>query len=126
MSETCRLIPDVLEDNHGYHIECYKRFTANMDRLVDPSDEQPPGPSRPKRNSTDKLIFNPDCIFCNLMTPKKIKKHKSWTTEGLCMFKREGWHTICDIAENANDDKLLCSIRGVDLFPVEAKFHHSC
>ena len=97
-----------------------------MDRLVDPSDEQPPGPSRPKRNSTDKLIFNPDCIFCNLMTPKKIKKHKSWTTEGLCMFKREGWHTICDIAENANDDKLLCSIRGVDLFPVEAKFHHSC
>ena len=31
MNASCNLIPDVLEERHGYHLVCYWRFTANLD-----------------------------------------------------------------------------------------------
>ena len=36
MTDTCELIPDILAEQHGFHWECYKRFTMNLDRLKQP------------------------------------------------------------------------------------------
>ena len=33
MQEQCFLIPDDFNESHGYHWNCYKRFTGNLNRL---------------------------------------------------------------------------------------------
>ena len=126
MEAACAKIPDVLENHHGYHTVCYQRFTANLNRLK-PADEVPEATtSRPRRSSADKIIFNPDCIFCKSEKKKKIKKKGNWTTEGLCIFEKEGWKSVLETAERRSDEALLRRIRGHDLFAVEAKYHRSC
>ena len=94
MEAACTKILDVLENHHGYHMVCYQRFTANLNRLK-PADEVPEGTtSRPRRSSSDKIFFNPDCIFCKSEKRKKIKKKGNWTTEGLHIFEKEGWKSV--------------------------------
>ena len=128
MKDICGMIPETLEHFHGYHFECYKRFTGNLNRLVDQAvtGEEPTQTSRPKRNLSDKAIFSPDCIFCNQISPKKVKKQNAWTTEKLCFFEIDGWYSVCDLAEKEKDEELLRRIRGVDLYAAKAKFHRSC
>ena len=46
MNASCDLIPDVLEEHHGYHLVCYRRFTANLDRLKTPPDASEAGSSK--------------------------------------------------------------------------------
>ena len=36
MESVCVGLPDVLEPRHGYHCDCYQRFTANLKRLHNP------------------------------------------------------------------------------------------
>ena len=33
LTSTCDLMPDSLTEGHGYHRECYQRFTMNFNRL---------------------------------------------------------------------------------------------
>ena len=37
MKDTCDLVPEFLAEHHGFHWECYKRFTMNLDRRTEPS-----------------------------------------------------------------------------------------
>ena len=132
MAASCDLIPDVLSDNHGFHWECYKRFTMNLDRLLpkatrsqQTSDEA--GGSRMRRKgSSDNIIFHPDCIFCNSEGRKKVKIQGTWTTQGMSQFECEGWKSVIEMAETKQDEKLLTRVRGFDLFACEAKFHKNC
>ena len=82
MTDICQGIPDEIMENQGYHRGCYQRFTLNLQRLTAgiPSDDvEAPGPStsqeRVKRKkSLDKIIFAPDCIFCNNEGRIHVKK----------------------------------------------------
>lgn len=126
MEKTCSLIPDILQDHHGYHRPCYQRFTSHLDRLKEYSCGSEASTSRPTRSQGDQVLFKPDCIFCNSEKRKKVKVKGSWTTEGMSVFDRDGWQTILQTAEGKKDEKMLRRIRGHDLFACEAKYHQSC
>jgi len=128
MTSTCDLIPDSLTECHGYHRECYQRFTMNLSRLSTPSDPSTPSCSKLSRrdSSGDKVLFSSDCIFCNSKGRRKVKIKGTHTTEGLSQFECDGWRTVLEVAENKCDEKLLTRIRGHDLFATEAKYHKSC
>ena len=34
MKDICSFIPDILAEQHGFHWDCYKRFTMNLARLT--------------------------------------------------------------------------------------------
>lgn len=126
LAHICSQVPITLLPEHGYHRECYQRFTSKLDRLVDNESLNTPGPSTGrvcKRSSTDKYIFHPDCIFCHSEGRKKIKKGQSWTTEGLANFEYGGGGTVLKAAEVKQDHDLLRRIKGYDLFACEAQFH---
>ena len=65
------IFDDIEEGTHGYHRTCYQRFTSNMKRLKRraSTSDKTPTLKRSKRNSssssTGKVIFKPDCLFCN-------------------------------------------------------------
>jgi hypothetical protein len=47
--------------------------------------------SRRRRSlDPDKIIFKPDCIFCEKEGKKKVKVKGSWTTEGTVRFEYDG------------------------------------
>lgn len=80
MSYVCLQIPDTVEENHGYHRQCYKRFTSNLERLSSSStsssltetDVCRPRPPRCPSDGSEKFIFNPDCIFCHKTGKKRL------------------------------------------------------
>ena len=76
MDAACRLIPQVIEAHHGYHIACYKCFTGNLNRLnvVETVQEPSTSSTRSKRNPSKKKLFDPDCIFYNSTHLKRVKK----------------------------------------------------
>ena len=122
-------IESLSEDTHGYHRECYQRFTSNLNRLTSASTAEPEKVlkrSERKSGETENIIFKPDCIFCNKEGKVSIKKGRCKTTEGLSFFDRNGGPKILDHAEQIKDTKLLTRIRGYNLFSCEAKYHRSC
>lgn len=127
MTVTCECIPDTITEGDGYHRECYQRFTMNLKRLEQKPELLAASSRQSQRASTgDKVLFTPDCIFCNSITRKKVKKKGIWTTEGLKEFECDGWRTVLNVAEQKFDENLLRRIRGKDLFATEAKYHKSC
>ena len=65
MEDVCAQISDQVTEGIGYHLQCYKSFTRNSERLP-----QPPAPesvSRPGRRSSDEIVFTKDCILCNVL-----------------------------------------------------------
>ena len=76
----CLQVPAVLETNHGYHRD--SRYTNHLDRITavtTTSASIQPTPSTSRRKSTDKTVFNPDCIFCNVVEPIS----QCWREEGI-------------------------------------------
>jgi hypothetical protein len=72
--------------------------------------------SRRRRSlDPDKIIFRPDCIYCEKEGRKKIKVKGSWKTERTVRFEYDGGVTVQRIAQEKHDEHLLTRIRGVDL-----------
>lgn len=46
-----------------------------------------------------KVIFKPDCLFCNTEWRKKIREKYVWTTEVSTVFECQGWNTVRETAE---------------------------
>ena len=128
MQESCNLIPTAYDDSHGFHWECYKRFTMNLDRLQQPTnDVGVENPRRSLRNaSNDSKLFNPDCIFCNSEARKKVKVKGTWTTQCMSEFEYDGWKSVIEMAGKKHDEKLLSRIQGRKFFESKAKFHKNC
>ena len=129
----CSQIPLSLSPEHGYHRDCYQRFTGKLDRLIDVNDGSTSDAyvradtlRGSKRLSSDKFIFNPNCIFCRSEGRKKIRKATTWTSEALVKFEFGGGSTVLKAEENKQDHDLLRRIKGFDLFASEAQFHPSC
>ena len=61
--------PDTVEPNHGYHRQCYKCFTSNLERILSSStfsttETNACHPSRCPFDECETFIVNPDGIFC--------------------------------------------------------------
>lgn len=127
MEQVCEQIPQNFTNTDGYHRDCYQRFTMNLNRLKPATQTGPQTQTRSKRSrSSDGVIFDPKCIFCGSFGRKKVRRKKSWTTEGLSSFEYGGGDTLLRLAETRQDEPLLRQIRGYDLFSCEAKYHQSC
>jgi hypothetical protein len=119
MTDVCVQIPSTFYEGLGYHRDCYQKFTMNLSRLPAP----PPSiagssdfESRRRRSlDPDKIIFRPDCIFCEREGRKKDKVKGSWTIEGTVRFEYDGGVTVQRIAQEKHDEHLLSRIRGVCL-----------
>ena len=69
--------PEELKPEHGFHQDCYQRFTKNLDCLQSSTEDsetlQQSRTSRCSLTASEKVIFKPDCTFCNKERQKKIK-----------------------------------------------------
>ena len=128
MTEVSQDIPDEIVEGQGYHRGCYQRFTMNLQRLksLTPTDE-PSSQSRTKRRaSSEDIIFDTDCIFCNKAGRIHVTESGVRTTQATSFFERDGWKNVLETAEEKGDEPLLRRIRGYDLFACEAKYHSKC
>ena len=129
MTEVCQEIPDDVIEGQGYHRGCYQRFTMNLQRLktLAPTDEPSTSDSRTKRRaSSEAIIFESDCIFCNKAGRIHVTESGVRTTQATSSFERDGWRNVLETAEERGDEPLLRRIRGYDLFACEAKYHPKC
>lgn len=131
MEKTCRLVPETLSDHHGFHVECYKRFTMNLGRLQSSTskmikDSKSQRESQRHSSQNEKILFKPDSIFCGSEARKKVKMKGVWTSQGMSAFEFDGWKAVMAAAERKQDEKLLRRIPGYDLFACEAKYHKNC
>ena len=130
MEDSCNQMPEKLKVEHGYHRDCYRRFTKNLDCFKSSTeDSETIQQSRTSgRSSTafEKVIPKHDCIFCNKVGRKKMNEKGIWTTEATAVFKCQSWKTVLETAENKRDEKFLRRIRGFDLSACETRFHSSC
>jgi hypothetical protein len=73
----------------------------------------------------ERIIFEPDCIFCNKTGRIHLRKAGADSTETTSSFEKDGWQHVLQIAEQ-NHHEWLRRIRGFDLFASEAKYHPKC
>ena len=131
MSDICKEIPDELETHHGFHRKCYQLFTNKLKKLLpqDPVEDSALGKDRSKRKKNDEkdgIFFQPNCIFCNKNGPKYLNNNQIWEKQNLLVFQQGGWENVWTYAQEKNDEKLLCRIRGYDLAACQAKYHRRC
>ncbi|KAK3875465.1 hypothetical protein Pcinc_019677 [Petrolisthes cinctipes] len=119
-------LPDDVDTSHGYHVQCYKNFTAvPQDLKTAPGDAKAKqlrssAPPSPALSSTG--VFSIQCIFC-----KKVQRKKGQTEERLMSCEtKQAEATIKDAVKARNDHELLASIASIDFIAKEVKYHHSC
>ena len=104
MEDSFNQMPEKLKPEHGYHRDCYWRFTKNLDSLKSSTeDSETIQQSRTSgRSSTafEKVILKLDCIVCNREGQKKVKEKGVWTTEATAVFECKGRKTVLEIAVN--------------------------
>ena len=104
MEDVCKHISQKLQQNHGYHRGCYQKFTKTLNRLA---KEDIPSASGSQCRSTrssasqkpESIIFNPDCVFCNMEGKIHVAQGGSRTTQGTSSFVRDGWQRILKVAQ---------------------------
>ena len=116
MQQQCSLIPSSIDDHHGYHWSCYKRFTGNLDRLRRNNLSQSGYSPRvtPKRRSPrnkDSVVSKDVCIFYDSEGKSSVKTSRQWTTQRLSKFTRDDWVSVLEMAEKKNDYIILTRIR---------------
>ena len=130
LSEQCANIPTTLMNHHGYHNDCYQRFSENLDILKEVEQTSSSGMNRRSlvlaNNWHDGVHLNKDFMFCSKMDRTKVRVWGVWTTEGLSYFEFGGGGTVQEIAIKNKNFELLMRIRDVDLFSKEAMYHASC
>ena len=124
-------LPESPGEKDGYHVSCYKNFTAvsasqspvdigdtartstttHLHSATATSDEKP----------STSGIFPPQCLFCG-----NTKKRKKGGLEvaGACETL-EASQSIQEAALVLNDAKILSKISVIDLVTKEVKYHHS-
>ena len=78
MDDSFNQMPEKLKPEYGYHRNCYRLFTKNLDCLKSfTEDSETILQFRTSwRSSTafEKVILKPDCIFCNKEGQKRSKR----------------------------------------------------
>ena len=91
MEDSFNQMSETLKPEHGYHGDCYRRFTKSLDYLkTSTEDSETIQQSRTSgRSSTafQKVILKPDSIFYNKEGRKEIKEKSVWTTVATAVFE---------------------------------------
>ena len=128
MGDSWNQMPVKLKPEHGWHRDCYRSFTKNLNCLKFSTEDsetiQQFRTSGRSSTALEKMVFKPDCILCNKEGQKKIKEKGIWTTKAIAVFECQGWKTVLETAENKRD-KFLRMIWGFDLSSCETRFHSS-
>ena len=112
----CGQIPNQLGENQGYHRECYHIFTSKLNCLKTPSTaatDERQSLKHGRHSSSDKILFEQNCIFCKGSGRKKFLDKGSWTSEGLSYFSHGGGPAILAIADQRGDEELATGIRDI-------------
>ncbi len=122
-------LPDEYDETIGYHVECYKNFTAVRHNPVGESGTATPkqhvlrSDMQPSSSTSSSGIFLEKCLFCNSV--RKSQGGGKIEHLGSCEMD-SGAENIRKAALALNDDVMLAKIAGVDFFAKEVKYHHSC
>jgi len=74
MQTVCDQVPSKFDGNHGYHKDCYQRFTMNLNRLKTAAQTVSSHERRKStRSPSETVLFEPNCIFCGKFGRKKVK-----------------------------------------------------
>ena len=121
-------LSDKFGDTDGYHVQCYRNFTAVRKVIPeDSSDETKICHLRSDSNiqaTSSSGIFPRDCLFCR----------KVWKSQGKSRAKEklgncesfEASDAILAAARALDDSSMLSRISGIDLIAKEVRYHHSC
>ena len=126
-------LPESPDSTHGYHSECYSKFTAipipanfsyesPNESTIEPNILHLRSASVTGKQSSSVGLFPPQCMFCDKI---KIRKGTSHEIAVVCQVI-ETWNTIYEAAKKLHDSVILSKISGIDLIAKEAKYHHSC
>ena len=133
LSDITENFPEKLNKSvYGYHRWCYQNF-RNIARLkrniADPQTPDSSEASSSKRRrlieySKSSAVLSPadECLFCNKQN-LKVKGEKEPLVK---CITRTAEASIKFAAEQKNDERLLCQIRGIDLIAREAHYHNHC
>ena len=86
MQDVCEQIPPEFGDNDDYHKGCYQRFMMNISRLKANKKQKEKMLGRGSIEGKDKILFQPNCIFCKHYGRFGVKKQNVRTSEGLTKF----------------------------------------
>ena len=98
MADGCKMLNQELHigDDLDYHRDCYQNLTKNHCRLSDTTTQSPTSStssSTKTRSSSagtkDKVLFTPDCIFCNKTGKKYSYKGIKNCGKYVCLRKGE-------------------------------------
>ena len=107
MEDSFNQMTEKLKPEHGYHRDCYRRFTKSLNCLkTSTGDSETIQQSRTSGSSStalEEVILKPHCIFCNEEGQMKIKEKGIWTTETTAVFECQGWKTVLETTENERD-----------------------
>ena len=124
-------MPGEITERHGYHMKCYRRFTAlpSSSRKELPEKDNLEKKGKVVTRSSNVLpsasstgVFQQVCIFCN----KKDKKHKGvkqkLTQASTDCFEKN----IKDYARLLEDHEMLLKIQNEDFVSKEVHYHPIC
>lgn len=117
--------------NHGFHRECYKRFTCiKGSRKRKLCTESPCEPSKKKRHpSGQKVLFPSDqCIICGKECRWIVRKSKGVSKRDRLVkcVTLNAEESIKLAAEKKDDTEMLRKVAGEDLVAKEAHYHEEC
>ena len=124
----CANLPDEFNTEMGYHLSCYRKFTA-VSKTVRPEESIVESHDHPQvlrskiqhPEATSSGIFKPVCIFCGC--ERKTVRHKVEFL-GNCET-REAQDAITNAAMLLQDNDMLAKISHIDFVAKEVKYHHT-
>ena len=101
-----------------------------MEAAESPSPKDYPLYSLRKSSSSasfESVLFQKDCIFCNVLGHIRVIVAGSWIHQQTSKFEYGGGQKVITVATEKDDHLLLTRIQGrQDLFAREAHFHPAC
>ena len=127
-STICEDIPLLFDPNcHGYHRQCYQRFTFfpkhKLKRQAE-VDDRPTDVSPKKKRSSNKILLPSDsCIFCS-RSFRYVKRKKDFLL--VKCVTESAKVSITEAAYYKNDSKIIALVDNYCLIAQEAHYHSSC
>ena len=132
-------LPDDVDETHGYHMKCYKKFTALSKPQIEKLNKITGGSTImvSGKQKTDRLlrsevtspvpcssdgVFEKTCLFCaRLEFQVNYKKH----TSNFCSTV-EIEESVTHYARILNDEEMLVKIRDICFIAKEVQYHALC
>lgn len=113
----CDQIPTIILESHGYHRDCYRKFSSHLERLIGEGET---------KSDTEKQPSGIECIFCGSAEKVHVSEGNARILQATTMFEQKGVATLITAAETKEDAAFLDKIRSVDLVAVGARYHPKC